>query len=307
LFVCICTSVSRFLLLIHEFIGHGLTALLIGGKIKSFHMFLFWGGWIQPIYSQDLTPLQRLFVSMGGITTELVVGSCSLILMKRFVKQPNLSIWLMGIGATSIIHALAYLSTGAFHGTGDGWVIFTLFPDWRLSVSLVSAVILLASCLILTKKAVRLVGHLISPSTPTNLFGSIAFALLVTATIQGSLLLVERAYTETSSYEETVYKTMPERHAQAELREYIETKHPTKEQIELKKVELAEKNQEFPFRIILFSICLIVIGIGGFLGCRGLENDVIPKLTYGKLRVPGVIAISSLLTIVVINFLTTFL
>src|SRR5215470_1087740 len=74
LLACVALATGRLGLIAHELVGHGGTAVVLGGRILEVKLFWFAGGLIR--YDMDNPSLAaELAVSMGGIAIEIVVGT----------------------------------------------------------------------------------------------------------------------------------------------------------------------------------------------------------------------------------------
>src|SRR5689334_11036212 len=65
---------TRLGLIAHELVGHGAAALAVGGTVEKVRLFWFAGGWIDYDLPRPAPLASRVFVSLGGIALELVVG-----------------------------------------------------------------------------------------------------------------------------------------------------------------------------------------------------------------------------------------
>src|SRR5262245_38731716 len=73
---------SRATLLVHEFVGHGATAILMGGRVVGWHLFLFAGGRVTH-RSAHLGMGARLVIALGGVALELVFGALAAVVATR--------------------------------------------------------------------------------------------------------------------------------------------------------------------------------------------------------------------------------
>jgi hypothetical protein len=118
----ISTRLGAFL---HEFMGHGVVALLFGGRFEAFSLTLFAGG--DARFSGNFSETARLCVSLGGIAVNLVTG----LIVLRFIQKyrSSFSFTLFGwvfVGA-SVLSQLQYLILGSYYRHGDP-VSLTPYP-----------------------------------------------------------------------------------------------------------------------------------------------------------------------------------
>jgi hypothetical protein len=174
LLAALALATSRIGLIGHELVGHGGMALACGARIVDVQLFWFAGGWIR-YQLPDPTLPSVLAIAMAGIGLELVVGIalCSLVrgapLGRRLVR---------GIGAALIVHATWYLATGAFHGFGDGLVLYHALGDARVGVAIAAG---LATCVAAYLAARHVLGTLTATlpgSTRARVIGVIIAAVL---------------------------------------------------------------------------------------------------------------------------------
>src|SRR5579862_4912476 len=128
LLACVALATSRIGLLAHELGGHGGAALAAGARITDVRLFWFAGGWIR---YQLATPsvIAALAISMAGIAVELVAGT---VLWWAARRTDGLGRRVLrGIGAGLVVHAGWYLATGAWHGFGDGVLLYHLLGAAR--------------------------------------------------------------------------------------------------------------------------------------------------------------------------------
>lgn len=133
-------SLSRLGLVVHELIGHGGTAIAVGGTVRDAHLFWFAGGWIR--YDvPDATLASALAISLGGIAIESVIGvalwcvfsgSHAAGLGRRTART---------LGAALIVHAMFYLATGTWHGFGDGRLIHDVTGAARYPIAIAAGAI----------------------------------------------------------------------------------------------------------------------------------------------------------------------
>src|SRR5688572_22178894 len=110
------------MLLLHEFVGHGLAAMLFGGKITGYWLFLFAGGRVS-YQIPDIGVGPRLVINLGGIALELVLGGLLVGAARhRAIRDrfPHLSFSLLWAGGVVIGHGAVYLARGVHYGFGDG-------------------------------------------------------------------------------------------------------------------------------------------------------------------------------------------
>lgn len=102
---------------LHEYIGHGLMADVLGGKFESFSLTLFAGG--EAKFTGQFTLLSSLLISFGGIIINLVTGLISLILLQKVKYSFSLTLFGWYLASVSILSQLQYLILGAYYQHGD--------------------------------------------------------------------------------------------------------------------------------------------------------------------------------------------
>ncbi len=133
---CVALATSRIGLVAHELVGHGGTALAVGGRVDEVRLFWFAGGWIH--YQLESATLAKfLAIAMGGIAVELVAGAAIVAFARgRIVRA---------IGAALVVHGSWYLATGAWSGSGDGQLLYRVLGDWRYVVAIAAGAVTCAA------------------------------------------------------------------------------------------------------------------------------------------------------------------
>jgi hypothetical protein len=105
---------------VHEVVGHGLLALLFGGRIVSVHLAWLWPYQLSSIQiSGTFTEWQRLWIDSGGILSCLITSSlCQLILYRRMTSR-RMAIPLFWLAFWTFVNPVGYLILGGFHPFGD--------------------------------------------------------------------------------------------------------------------------------------------------------------------------------------------
>ena len=120
---------GRIGLFLHEFAGHALAWRLMGGRLTGFSLFIFGGGRVQ--FGQmpglpDISVTQQLAVQLSGIAVELAVGIILTILAIILSLSRAVRALFVSVAGVLSVHALFYLTVGAYYGSGDGHLLFTL-------------------------------------------------------------------------------------------------------------------------------------------------------------------------------------
>src|SRR6185312_6887821 len=87
LLACVALATTRLGLLAHELVGHGGTAMAVGGKVTEVRLFWFAGGWIR--YAGIPGVAASLAVAMGGIAVETVCGTALWFAVRGDAQRAN--------------------------------------------------------------------------------------------------------------------------------------------------------------------------------------------------------------------------
>ena len=109
---------SRAALLLHEVVGHGLTALALGANSFTLRLSLLGGGYVTPSGLRT-TDAGYAFFSLGGIALNLLTGGVAWFVARRLRRRGLLYAFLLMFGAGSVGQALFYLANGFYYGEGD--------------------------------------------------------------------------------------------------------------------------------------------------------------------------------------------
>jgi len=109
---------SRAALLVHEGVGHGLTAMALGAKHVTFKLSLLGGGFVEAPGLRTTAAGYSLHM-LGGIGVNLLTGTAAWFISRRLKRRGLLYAFLLMFGAGSIGQALFYLANGFFYDQGD--------------------------------------------------------------------------------------------------------------------------------------------------------------------------------------------
>jgi hypothetical protein len=172
LLLAVALATSRLGLLAHELVGHGGTALAVGGQVTDVQLFWFAGGWIRYHFAAPPSTAALLAISMGGVAIEALSGT----LLWAVVRGDTLGRRLIrGVGAALVIHATWYFATGAWHGYGDGQLLHHVLGAARYPVAIVAGAITCA-CAFVGARAI--VGTLAGTQASHRLRGLVIAAML---------------------------------------------------------------------------------------------------------------------------------
>jgi len=77
--LAILVLAGRLATCLHEIVGHGLTAVMFGGRVNGVHVSLFGGGWTDYQFDREIGVTARFLVSFGGIFVNfLFTNSCKM-------------------------------------------------------------------------------------------------------------------------------------------------------------------------------------------------------------------------------------
>jgi hypothetical protein len=102
---------------LHEFAGHGLMAMLLGGRFESFRLTLFAGGEAQ--FSGNFGNGATVLVSLGGIVVNLITGLIALRQVRTRRRSFSFTLFCLFLAGVSILSQLQYLALGAYYRYSD--------------------------------------------------------------------------------------------------------------------------------------------------------------------------------------------
>ncbi|MEO8841061.1 MAG: hypothetical protein ABI591_15380, partial [Kofleriaceae bacterium] len=159
LLLAVALATSRFGLLGHELVGHGGTALVVGGRVTDVQLFWFAGGWIRYQFASPPGVAALLAIAMGGVAIEALCGVALWTLVRGATLGRRL---VRAIGATFVVHATWYFATGAWHGYGDGQLLYRELGSARFPVAIAAGVI---TCVCGFLAARQIVGPLVATAS----------------------------------------------------------------------------------------------------------------------------------------------
>nr|HEX4314609.1 hypothetical protein [Kofleriaceae bacterium] len=285
---CVALATSRLGLVLHELAGHGGVALALGGSILEVKLFWFAGGWIR--YRVDTGDAGWLAIAMGGIASELVVGGA----LVAFVRGPTLGARLVrGAGGAVIVHALWYFATGAWHGQGDGQLLYADLGDARWPVAIAGGAVACA----VTFWGARYVAGAIAGTVARR--WQVVAALVAAFAINLALDVGELAIRRDRQYQQTMQRE-DERVVQRELAAWEREELARRAAIDAaardaEAERLAAQNRQFPFRWLLGGGLAIAFAAGAWRSRREAAAAVSARLVA---RAAAVAALATALVIV---------
>src|SRR5688572_30155806 len=109
---------SRAALLLHELVGHGLTALALGADRLYLRLSYFGGGFVTSPGLRT-TAAGHSLNQLSGIGVNLLTGVAAWLIARRLRRRGLLYAFLLMLAAGSIGQALFYLATGFYYDQGD--------------------------------------------------------------------------------------------------------------------------------------------------------------------------------------------
>jgi hypothetical protein len=279
---CVALATSRIGLVAHELVGHGGTAIAVGGHVDEVRLFWFAGGWIH--YQLDSATLAKLLaIAMGGIAVELVAGAAIIAASRgRIVRA---------IGAAIALHGSWYLATGAWSGFGDGQLLYKVLGDWRYPVAIAAGSITCAAAYFAAKQAF---GALTSGQHVAWTLVAMAIAAALNVALAAGELRVrrDRAYAQVMAPER-------ERIVARELDAWQASQGSaiTEPAIAEQRAKLEAEHATFPFAWLL-GLCTAIAAIAGALRSPRVEIYALAlrrAAIAAAISTGGVIALSYLL------------
>jgi hypothetical protein len=290
---------SRTMLLLHEFVGHGAVATVLGGRVTAWRLFLFAGGRVS-YQTEGLTMNERIVISLGGIALELVLGAIAFVIARRMRARFIVAFALWWSGAVVVAHAALYLARGVHYGFGDGMLLANRLEGSRWPVVVIASAIVLGTTFVAARHlavlpAALLTGSRWSVASKTVLVFALAGAL------HGALAWVEIRYfpdtTWTSIMEDaSVVKARAEIARRiAEARKRGEAV-PSEEEQRRMQEELERARRPFPLDPVLYGGIAVALALGLLRGGR----EALPGASPPCWRAIGIVGALLLAALVII-------
>ena len=214
LVLALALAISRAGLLVHEVVGHGVVAHLLGGEVTGWSLHALGGGWVGFKGAAAWSEGARYAVQLGGIVVELAAAGALAGVARRARGVAGL-----GVAAAAwalAIHAGWYLAAGTYHGFGDGARLHHALGAARLAVVVPAALAIVAGAFVAGRAVgVRLRRHA-PAATPRRQLALTLAAVALGAGAHGALTGAERALREDRAYR-AVMRTAGERAVEREL------------------------------------------------------------------------------------------
>lgn len=211
--------ISRLGLVLHELVGHGLAAMIAGGRVTEVHLYAFGGGWIEYGGHDHWTPAVVTGVSLAGIAVEVVAGLALAGIARRRGRDDVAGTGLLAAALGLALHAGFYLAAGTADGFGDGAVLHHALGGAR-AVLVVPLGLGLAA---LAYLGGRRVGGELRATLPDSSRGrhalAVAAALAAAGAIHGGLVAGELAVRPSPIYQR-VMATARDRAVEDELAQW---------------------------------------------------------------------------------------
>lgn len=276
LFLALGLITSRLSLILHEFVGHGLVAVLQGGVVTDFQLYLFGGGWIRYQLPQ-ITALQEQLISLGGIALELLVGAVLLLLSRRLRRPGLLWFGLVSFGFCNVIHGLIYLVDGTHYGFGDGHGLHVLLAQRRWLVVLPGSILLVLASGYFAQQLTGTVS-IWSRLDPSRAVVALLIGVTLALSAHGALMLAERAlrrdqdarrYARMMAVHKGVrWRIEAELRKRAQLARARTGQPPRPHEIRRWRTELAARHPVFPLRVVLLVSVLLAAAGGVVVALR---------------------------------------
>jgi hypothetical protein len=283
LLTCAALTTSRLGLIGHELVGHGGAAVICGARITDVQLFWFAGGWIRYRLSEPSFGC-ALFITMAGIGLELLVG----LALAVFARGESLGRRVVrGIGMALVLHGSWYLATGAFHGFGDGLLLYRWLGGARIPVAIAAGLVTWAATFIGAREVVGTLASTVSRRVAGTL---VAFA--IAGGFHAALTIGELRVRRDATYVETM-KPERERVIAQELARW-ERAQPTQVSPEAKRVEaakIANSHPTFPFVWIL-ALCTAMAAVLGIIKTKRPAATAIPDSLLVRFAVLAVASVA---------------
>ena len=102
---------------LHEIVGHGLTAVIFGGRVNGIQISLFGGGWTYYQFDREIALSARFLVAFGGILVNVLSGLLTLYFIRR--GNPARTLFLTLFAGVSVLGATGYTILGFYYQQGD--------------------------------------------------------------------------------------------------------------------------------------------------------------------------------------------
>jgi hypothetical protein len=296
LLACIALATSRIGLIGHELLGHGGVALALGGTITDVKLFWFAGGWIR--YQLPETSLAgSLAIAMAGIAVELVSGITLWLAVRGDALGRRIT---RGIGLALVVHATWYLATGAWHGFGDGLLLYRVLGGWRVPVAIAAGLATCAAAFAGAREVLGALAHTIGGSRRARIAGT-AIAIVIGAGLHAALAAGEVKLRQDTTYG-AVMQPERERVIARELVQWQrdQAAHGIEVTSEARRAQvrrLESTHKTFPFVWLLAACTAAAVLAGARLGKRAPASRIDSRL----LAITAAVAIGSILTVVILD------
>lgn len=282
---------SRATLVLHEVVGHGLTATAFGARITGLYMFVFAGGRVSYAFPDD-GDRGRLATSLGGIALELVLGLGALFAARRARPGTAARFSLVTFFAIDAAHAALYLARGAHYGYGDGALLAS-----RVGVGARTAIVIGASAIAVTVAAVagaRLgaiaAGWIVG--SPRGAVLALFGAFIVALAVQAGLALAELRLFPDPAYASIMEDRATAAAKREVARRLAEARRrgedlPTEEARRRMIAELARARRPWPLDPPLGIAFVSALAIGARRGARRPEGTA-GEPSWRSIRAAGV-------------------
>jgi len=277
LLACIALATSRLGLLGHELVGHGGMALACGARIVDVELFWFAGGWIRYQFADPTLPAV-LAIAMAGIGLELIVGAALWILVRGDTLGRRL---VRGVGAALVVHATWYLATGAFHGFGDGLVLYRVLGAARVPVAIAAGAITCGAAFLAARSVLGVLAATLPGSPRARVLGVIVAAVLAGG-LHAGLAAGELAIRRDATYSATM-QHQRERDIAAELAQWQRDLAARGVAIDdsqqrAERARLAAKHPTFPFVWLLAAATVASVLVGALRARKAADERISGRL-----------------------------
>ncbi len=301
LLAAVALATSRLGLLAHELIGHGGTALAVGGQVTAVQLFWFAGGWIRYHFPAPPGTAALLAIAMGGVAVEVVCGAALWLAVRGDGLGRRL---LRAVGAVLVVHATWYFATGAWHGYGDGQLLRQELGTHRFAVAIAAGAV---TCACGFAAARAIVGPLAATLTRHRLAG-LAIAALVAGGLHAGLAAGELHVRHDVTYQQ-VMQPERERLVERDLSRWAayERTHGgavTDADRAAEQARLEREHHEFPFAWLLGACAVLAIGAGAWRSWRGASAARAEPITNRLLARATICAGTAIAAVIAIDALT---